>query len=168
MARRARTAQPDACRLDDACRRIDATMAFASPSALANVVATAEADMLDALVAARERVQRCDPVRQVGRVTGLVGMTIEVRGLSAPVGSLCRIEAGRHRDPVICEAVGFQAGRLVLMPYGPMPGIAPGQAVVKLSPNQSFQRANCCQPEPGQRIVGVLLPPVDPDPLIEG
>ena len=35
-------AQLTATMLDDACRRIDATMAFASPSALANVVATAE------------------------------------------------------------------------------------------------------------------------------
>ena len=33
--------------------------------------------------------------------------------------------------------------------------VAPGQAVVGLSPNQSFQRANCCQPVPGERIVGI-------------
>ncbi len=82
---------------------------------------------------ARQRVELCDTVRQVGRVTGLVGMTIEVRGLAAPVGSLCRIEGGRHRDPVLCEAVGFQAGRLLLMPYGDKHGVAPGQAVVRLA-----------------------------------
>ena len=69
--------------------------------------------MLDlAWTSANQQLQCCDPVRQVGRVTGLVGMTVEVRGLSAPLGSLCRIEIGRHRPPVRCEAVGFQAGRL--------------------------------------------------------
>ena len=75
----------------------------------------------------------CDPVRAVGRVTGLVGMTIEVRGLAVPVGSLCRVEVGRQVAPVLCEAVGFNAGRLLLMPYGTMRGIAPGQAVVPLA-----------------------------------
>ena len=37
----------------------------------------------------------------------------------------------------------------------PGEGIAPSQAVVGLSPDQSFRRANCCQPVPGQRIVGI-------------
>ena len=82
---------------------------------------------------ARKRLETCDAIRQVGRVTGLVGMTIEVRGLSTPVGSLCRIETGRHQDPVLCEAVGFRSGRLLLMPYTDMRGIAPGQAVVPLA-----------------------------------
>ena len=106
--------------------------------------------MLDlAWTAAREQVQRCDPMRQVGRVTGLVGMTIEVRGLSAPVGSLCRIEVGRHRAPVVCEAVGFQAGRLVLMPYTHMQGIAPGQAVVPLASQLTVPT--------GERLLGRIL-----------
>ncbi|HOX26439.1 MAG TPA: FliI/YscN family ATPase [Candidatus Krumholzibacteria bacterium] len=83
--------------------------------------------------ACRRRVLACDPVRQVGRVTGLVGMTIEVRGLSTPLGSICRVEAGRQRPPVFCEAVGFHSGRLLLMPYGSMQGIAPGQAVVPVA-----------------------------------
>jgi FliI/YscN family ATPase len=82
---------------------------------------------------AGQRLRQCDPVRAVGRVTGLVGMTVEVSGLSASVGSLCRIEGGRFADHVLCEAVGFSAGRLLLMPYGSMRGVAPGQAVVPLA-----------------------------------
>ncbi len=106
--------------------------------------------MLDlAWSSALEQIQRCDPVRQVGRVTGLVGMTIEVRGLSTPVGSLCRIEVGRHRDPVVCEAVGFQAGRLVLMPYTDMQGIAPGQAVVPVASQLTVPT--------GDRLLGRVL-----------
>jgi flagellum-specific ATP synthase len=90
--------------------------------------------MLDlAWDAAAEQIRMADPVRQLGRVTGLVGMTIEVRGLSAPVGSLCRVEGGRFSEPVFCEAVGFQAGKLLLMPYGDMRGIAPGHVVVPVA-----------------------------------
>jgi len=39
----------------------------------------------------------------------------------------------------------------------PKPGdtIDPNSAVVGLSPNESFRRAGCCQPIPGQRIVGI-------------
>ena len=106
--------------------------------------------MLDlAWTSANEQLQCCDPVRQVGRVTGLVGMTVEVRGLSAPLGSLCRIEIGRHRPPVRCEAVGFQAGRLLLMPYTDMQGIAPGQAVLPV--------ANQLTVPTGNRLLGRVL-----------
>jgi len=109
-----------------------------------------------------DRVQRCDPVRQVGRVTGLVGMTVEVRGLSAPVGSLCRIEGGRHRQPVLCEAVGFQTGRLLLMPYGDMRGVAPGDAVMRL--------ANQLTTPVGDRLLGRVLnglgEPIDGGPSL--
>ena len=98
---------------------------------------------------AHDEVAQCDPVRQVGRVTGLVGMTIEVRGLSAPVGSLCRVELGRHQEPVFCEAVGFQAGCLLLMPYTDMQGIAPGQAVVPLASQLTVPT--------GERLLGRVL-----------
>ncbi|TYB90393.1 bifunctional (p)ppGpp synthetase/guanosine-3',5'-bis(diphosphate) 3'-pyrophosphohydrolase [Oceaniovalibus sp. ACAM 378] len=33
--------------------------------------------------------------------------------------------------------------------------IEPGRAIVGLSPKQTFQRARCCQPVPGERIVGI-------------
>ncbi len=109
------------------------------------------------------KLRNCDPVRQVGRVTGLVGMTIEVRGLSAPIGSLCRVEGGRHRAPVFCEAVGFQSGRLLLMPYGSMQGIAPGHVVVPL--------ANQLTVPVGDRLLGRVLnglgEPIDGGPALQ-
>ncbi len=68
-----------------------------------------------------------DPVRPVGRVRKLVGLIVEVAGLAAPVGSLCRIETGRNAEPVLCEVVGFRGETLLLMPYGRPHGVAPGQ-----------------------------------------
>lgn len=77
----------------------------------------------------KEAVQRSDPVRPVGRVVNLVGMIVEVGGMAAPLGSLCRLETGRFQEPVLCEVVGFRENRLLLMPFSAARGIAPGQAV---------------------------------------
>lgn len=79
------------------------------------------------------RLAMADPVKNVGRVTNLVGMIIEVGGLSAAVGSLCRIEPGRNVEPVICEVVGFRNDTLLVMPYQEARGIAPGCPVVQMS-----------------------------------
>ncbi len=73
-----------------------------------------------------DRIRNADPVRSVGRVTNLVGMIIEVRGLAAPVGSLCRIETGRQDPAVLCEVVGFHDDTLLVMPYQTATGVAPG------------------------------------------
>jgi len=72
-------------------------------------------------------VRGADPVRPVGRVRKLVGLIVEVSGLAAPVGSLCRIDTGRQTEPVLCEVVGFRGDTLLLMPYGRPQGVAPGQ-----------------------------------------
>ena len=73
-----------------------------------------------------DRSHRPIPCRAVGRVANLVGMIVEVADLGAPVGSLCRIETGRHQAPVLCEVVGFRDDRLLVMPYQEARGIAPG------------------------------------------
>jgi len=73
-----------------------------------------------------ERIRNADPVRSVGRVRNLVGMIIEVRGLAAPLGSLCRIEVGRRDPSILCEVVGFHDDTLLVMPYQTTGGVAPG------------------------------------------
>jgi flagellum-specific ATP synthase len=64
-----------------------------------------------------------------GRVTNLIGLVIEATGLRAEVGELCTIAAGRNRDLVPAEVVGFRDGRTLLMPLGEMRGIGPGNTV---------------------------------------
>jgi flagellum-specific ATP synthase len=75
----------------------------------------------------RAQIRTVDTIRAVGRVTNLVGMVVEIAGLAAPVGALCRIEVGRHRAPVLCEAIGFRDDSLLVMPLGRSEGIAAGQ-----------------------------------------
>jgi flagellum-specific ATP synthase len=64
-----------------------------------------------------------------GRVTDLIGLVIEAAGLRAEVGELCAIAAGRNRELVPAEVVGFRDGRTLLMPLGEMRGIGPGNTV---------------------------------------
>lgn len=78
---------------------------------------------------ALERVERGDVVRRVGRVSRVIGLLLEAEGAPASVGELCLIEtAGDGTLPA--EVVGFQDGRLLLMPYRAIAGIRPGDRVV--------------------------------------
>ncbi|MCP4293662.1 MAG: FliI/YscN family ATPase [bacterium] len=79
------------------------------------------------------KISGADPVRAIGKVTRLVGMIIEVSGLSGPVGSLCRIEIGRNREPVLAEVVGFKDNTLMVMPYQDAAGVSPGCKTVLVS-----------------------------------
>jgi len=84
------------------------------------------AGILDAAAGA---LRDADLHRLRGRVTNLIGLVIEASGLEAEVGELCTIEAGRVRDRVPAEVVGFRNGRTLLMPLGEMRGIGPGNRV---------------------------------------
>jgi len=65
------------------------------------------------------------PVRILGRVTRVAGSLIESQGPPAHVGEICLIgDRG-----VKAEVIGFRAPNLLLTPFGPMQGIAPGATV---------------------------------------
>ena len=113
-------------------------------------------DRLDAAV------RTANPVRQVGRVTDLVGMVVEAGGLEAPVGSVCRIETGRHERPVLCEVVGFRGGSLLVMPYGDARGVARGQRVTLVASRLTVP----CGPELLGRVVDGLGRPLDGGPSL--
>jgi len=81
------------------------------------------------LAALGDAVSRADLHRRRGRVCDLIGLVVEATGLEAEVGEVCEIHAGRGRDPVPSEVVGFRAGRTLLMPLGEMHGIGPGNVV---------------------------------------
>jgi len=67
-----------------------------------------------------------------GKVTKIVGLTIEADGPLLGIGTRCRIENidGNH---ILAEIVGFNDDRIILMPYGDSEGIAPGSAVTNES-----------------------------------
>ncbi|AFJ03484.1 Flagellum-specific ATP synthase FliI [Methylophaga frappieri] len=63
-----------------------------------------------------------------GRLTRMVGMTLEAVGFQAPIGSRCEIQA-RGQPPVEAEVVGFHDDVLYLMPTGDIRGLVPNAKV---------------------------------------
>jgi flagellum-specific ATP synthase len=76
---------------------------------------------------ARERVQRPKLVVE-GRLTRMVGLTLEAVGCHAPVGARCLVE-GPDGEDIEAEVVGFAGDKLFLMPTGRIHGIVPNARV---------------------------------------
>ncbi len=70
--------------------------------------------------------------RKYGRVTQIVGLTIESEGPDVAIGSLCYIRKDEKSDPVKAEVVGFKNKNILLMPLGEMTGIGQGCIVESL------------------------------------
>jgi flagellum-specific ATP synthase len=64
----------------------------------------------------------------VGRVSGVVGLSVQVRGIPGRVGELLAI--GGRAQPVYAEVVSLDADRLTCLPLGPLAGIGTGSPVV--------------------------------------
>jgi flagellum-specific ATP synthase len=67
--------------------------------------------------------------QKVGKVTQVIGLTIQVEGVKGFVGEVCRIEIDDCQH-VLAEVVGFKNEKVLLMPLGELSGIGPGCRVV--------------------------------------
>ncbi|MFS2205176.1 FliI/YscN family ATPase [Variovorax sp. Varisp36] len=96
---------------------------------------------MDALAVSRLALRDVDLRRRVGWVREMQGLAIDALGPDASVGELCRImvrPSGQDRmngtpgrdsttaPSVLAEVVGLKPGRVTLMPYGSVEGIAAG------------------------------------------
>lgn len=71
-----------------------------------------------------------------GKLTRVVGLTLEAIGCTAPVGSLCQVET---MDGLIeAEVVGFANDKLYLMPSEQLSGVLPGAKVLPMSQHQGI------------------------------
>lgn len=66
-----------------------------------------------------------------GRLVRMVGMTLEVVGTFAPVGSRCQVQSTQG-EPIEAEVVGFHDDRLFLMPIGDTQGLSPNAKVTPI------------------------------------
>lgn len=66
------------------------------------------------------------PVKVIGRVSQVIGLAIEVRGLQTFVGEVCLIYVNSGQPPIVAEVVGFRDSRVLMMPLGDLRGIGPG------------------------------------------
>jgi flagellum-specific ATP synthase len=101
-----------------------------------------------------------------GRVTAIVGLMIEVKGVEGElsIGDRCRL-IGRGDRKVMCEVVGFRNERALLMPFGTLDGIGMGsRAEVSLTDPLIYPDISWMG-----RVVNAFGEPVDgKGPLIKG
>lgn len=77
----------------------------------------------------RFRLKSAKLLKLTGRVTRVIGLTVEVRGINAHIGEVCEIEVPGEPEPVRAEVVGFRDASTVLMPLGELRGIYQGCSV---------------------------------------
>jgi flagellum-specific ATP synthase len=115
------------------------------------------------LVAAIERI---DPLTVSGRVAAVNGLLIEARGGLTRLAVGARAEVERRADgPLPCEVVGFRDDCALLMPFGPVEGVAPG-AEIRIAPEVAAVRPTLAW---RGRIVDAFGQPIDgKGPLPQG
>ena len=104
----------------------------------------------------QEKVKKISTIYSEGKVTKVIGLTIEVQGIRAFVGELCTIY-NEMNDAIKCEVVGFRDDAVLLMPLGELTGISPGCRVVPENKPLSVR----CSDELLGKIVDGLGNPLD-------
>lgn len=77
-----------------------------------------------------EAMKHIDPVRYNGRVSQVIGLTVESEGPDARIGDVCHIYPSHSKEPVMAEVVGFRGNKVLLMALGELQSIGPGCEVV--------------------------------------
>lgn len=78
----------------------------------------------------RDILEQSEFSEYYGRVSKVVGLTIESEGPEVNIGELCKLHVSRGNKTINAEVVGFRDNKVLLMPLGEMAGIGPGNLVV--------------------------------------
>jgi flagellum-specific ATP synthase len=65
-------------------------------------------------------------VRSTGKVSQILGLSIEANGPAVDLGEHCLIKIHGWQQPLSAEVVGFKADKVILMPLGDVTGLGPG------------------------------------------
>jgi flagellum-specific ATP synthase len=115
-------------------------------------------DFADAVEQSLSGLRTPQPQRS-GTLVRLVGMTLEARGVMAPLGACCEV-VGRHGHRVEAEVVGFNDKVLFLMPFTEPAGVGPGD-MVRVVSNSSLVSLG---PELLGRVIDGRCQPLDGKP----
>ncbi len=72
-----------------------------------------------------EAVRNADALEYGGKISQILGLTVEAVGLTANLGDICRIYTEKRARYVLSEVVGFREKKAVLMPFGDLAGVGP-------------------------------------------
>lgn len=75
-------------------------------------------------------IKETNSIREIGKVTEIIGLIIEADGPQSSIGDLCYIYNRLNEEPIWAEVVGFRQSKILLMPLGSMDGLQPGAIVV--------------------------------------
>lgn len=94
-------------------------------------------------------INNTEIIKFSGRVSKLIGLTIEANGPAVEIGEVCRIYPLKGKEFITAEVIGFRDNIVVLMPFGEMTGIGPGSKVVATGSYLSV--------EVGEELLGRVL-----------
>lgn len=75
-------------------------------------------------------INKTETIKEIGKITEIIGLTIESDGPKSSIGDLCYIYNNFGDEPTMAEVVGFRKDKILLMPLGSPDGIRPGALVV--------------------------------------
>ena len=76
----------------------------------------------------KESIHNFNPLSYLGKISQIVGLTIESIGPQVSLGEICKIK-GNDGQEINAEVVGFKNSKVLLMPLGDMNGIGLGQEI---------------------------------------
>jgi flagellum-specific ATP synthase len=118
-------------------------------------------DFADEVQRSLPKLRAPEPTRS-GTLVRLVGLTLETRGIMAPLGACCEV-VGQSGHRVEAEVVGFNDKTLFLMPFTDPVGVGPGDTVRVIS--------NSAQVRLGNALLGRVIDgrgqPLDGKPMPE-
>lgn len=110
----------------------------------------------------RDMLDRTNLVLYTGKVSKVIGLTIESKGPEANIGELCRIYTGRDNKDILAEVVGFRDSNVLLMPLGDMQGVRSGSLVIA--------ERKSIQVNVGNHLIGRVIDglgnPIDGKPIV--
>jgi flagellum-specific ATP synthase len=78
----------------------------------------------------RDALKYAEPYEYGGKISQILGLTVEAEGLTANLGDICRIYTEKRDKYILSEVVGFKDKKVVLMPFGDLAGAGPNSHVV--------------------------------------
>lgn len=96
----------------------------------------------------KDRLRKPEPFVVEGKLTRMVGLTLEAVGCQAAIGGRCLVSAS-NGSTVEAEVVGFAADKLYLMPTGDIRGLIPDARVIPTG--------HVCEVEVGDNLLGRVL-----------
>jgi len=111
-------------------------------------VSTPFADMPARLSRRVEQLENKVPLSVSGKLTRMVGLTLEAVGVQAVIGGRCLV-IPPSGEPVEAEVVGFAGDKTYLMPTGDIHGLVPNAKVIPTN--------KVCQAPAGMALLGRVL-----------